>query len=148
MKHEGLALSLSELLSRPYFWIVWVLQEIALAKKAVMICGGTSISWNLFTRRRMVSSCPNLLPAHLPSTFQAAGSSNITALPPAVGFKKPAVRDIADILPLLDVATFCDVSDARDKVFALFGLLTGLEAYTLKPDYSETRKTFTLILRF
>lgn len=70
VRHEGLALSLSELLSRPYFWRVWVLQEIALARKAIMICGGTSISWSLFTGRSMVSSCPNLVPILSQPTFR------------------------------------------------------------------------------
>lgn len=75
-------------------------------------------------------------------------NSDLTALPPAIRFKKPAVRDIAEILPLLDVATFCDASDARDKVFALFGLLTGLEAYKLEADTAKRWTIFTWTSRF
>lgn len=62
----------------------------------------------------------------------------MTALPPALGFKTPVVRDIPQLLPLLDTSSFCDASDPRDKVYALLGFITGLEPLGFLPDYSET----------
>ncbi|KAK4206550.1 hypothetical protein QBC37DRAFT_243374, partial [Rhypophila decipiens] len=140
--------SLSSLLSRPYFWRVWVLQEVALAKDAVLICGCKTVSWGLITRRsKVVGYDAGLCPSHLVSKFNALqalvafhpqNNHYITSLPPALGFERPKVRDVGQLLNLLDIASFCDASDPRDKVYALLGLVTGLEPLGFLPDYTET----------
>ena len=147
LKRDHLEKALSVFLSRPYFWRVWVLQEIALAKQAILICGGKSIAWRVLAGRKLVDTHSNLRPAHLLSkpnilraleTFQSHHGGCLTSLPPALGFQNPTLRDVAQLLPLLEIASFCDASDPRDKVYALLGLVTGLEPLGFIPDYTET----------
>ncbi|KAK5651891.1 hypothetical protein OQA88_11550 [Cercophora sp. LCS_1] len=126
---------------------VLVLQEIALAKRAILMCGDVSVPWDAFAGRKAVESCTDLQPDHLSSSpgsmltlqaFSQAHGNYLTALPPTIGFRNPTVRDVGQLLPLRDIFSFCAASDPRGKVFALYGLVTGLEPSGLTPDYSDT----------
>jgi hypothetical protein len=41
--------ALRRLLARRYFSRVWVLQEVALARQAVLVCGSTTVPWSCLT---------------------------------------------------------------------------------------------------
>ncbi|KAK0707764.1 heterokaryon incompatibility protein-domain-containing protein [Lasiosphaeris hirsuta] len=86
--------AVTTLLGRPYFWRVWILQEIALARKATLVC-----------------------------------------VPLALSFVAPEFRSIEELPRLLDISSFCEATDPRDKVYALLGLATGTEGYGFLPDY-------------
>jgi hypothetical protein len=143
---------LAELLCRPYFWRVWVLQEIALASSALLICGEISIPWASFSRatlrRRLWSAGGGWKPLgnrlQVPHDRTTAmnllqnatvDTGRFSILPPSLALSGSKIRDINELLDILDLGSFCEASDPKDKVFALFGLVTGLEAYDLIPDY-------------
>ena len=140
------------LLCRPYFWRVWILQEIALARDAILICGETTLPWLLFVAwvARAVGRGDDSrelflarLPPHLTTDQVEAGKVvdlliETARLPPALGFGSRRLRGPDELLPLLDIGGFCDASDPRDKLFALYGMVTGLEAQGLVPDYAAT----------
>ncbi|KAK1761582.1 heterokaryon incompatibility protein-domain-containing protein, partial [Echria macrotheca] len=117
------------LLARPYFWRVWVLQEIALAKSAILLCGDVSIPWQDFAR----------LVQELPSFTEMA--LRINGIPLALSFVVRALRGVEELPRLLDLSSFCEATEPRDKVYALLGLATGTEGYGFFPDYDADLET-------
>ncbi|KAK2028746.1 heterokaryon incompatibility protein, partial [Colletotrichum zoysiae] len=101
-----LRLALQTLLKRRYFSRAWVLQEVALARKATLICGKFSMPWS--------------------------------ALPSVLQFRAPAYRDSSDLLQLLDLARHSHATDPRDKLFAVFGLVSCADADGIAPDYTKS----------
>ncbi|KAK0622520.1 heterokaryon incompatibility protein-domain-containing protein [Immersiella caudata] len=150
--------AVTDLLSRPYFWRVWVLQEIALARKATLVCGGTTIRWADFATR--VQGLPMfgriafkaLLtrpPPHITYGFCEPDAKwpvlrdepgQISGVPLALSFLAPEFRSIEDLPRLLDLSSFCEATDPRDQVYALLGLTAGTEGYGFFPDYSTDLK--------
>ncbi|KAK1854881.1 heterokaryon incompatibility protein [Colletotrichum chrysophilum] len=88
---------MSSLFQRRYFARVWILQEVALARKAMLICV-------------------------------------------VVNYRKPAFRNSSELLKVLDSARHSFASDPRDKVFAVFGLITCAESDGFSADYSKSTK--------
>ncbi|KAK0641445.1 heterokaryon incompatibility protein-domain-containing protein [Cercophora newfieldiana] len=119
---------LVSLWSRRYFSRVWVLQEVALARRAVLICGNTTIPWRC------------LLPQHLTSLGileqPGPGSPRSPDPPAAVHFDHRAFTIPERFLDLLDFASGCQATDLRDKVYSLLGLLPGGTIQGIDVDYS------------
>ncbi|KAK0719203.1 heterokaryon incompatibility protein-domain-containing protein [Lasiosphaeris hirsuta] len=150
----GKEAAVTALLASPYFWRVWVLQEIALARKATLICGDASIPWPNFAKQ--IRELPHfgkmafdaLLtrppPHHTYGGFGDQGARwatlrdearQISGVPLALSFEAPKFRSIEELPRLLDLSSFCEATDPRDKVYALLGLATGTEGYGFLPDY-------------
>ncbi|KAK6193662.1 hypothetical protein LQW54_012245 [Pestalotiopsis sp. IQ-011] len=108
----------TEMLSSRYFTRLWVLQEVALARKAILMCGEQSFPWNLV---RENAKC--------------AGSGY---LPPVFHFDHNAYSNPNQVINLLGLAKSCHAADPRDKVFALLGLLPSRRIGNLAADYSLT----------
>ncbi|KAK2765753.1 heterokaryon incompatibility protein [Colletotrichum kahawae] len=132
---QRLRKALSQLFKRRYFSRVWVLQEVALARRAILLCGKHSISWSLTEIQRLdriglleYSTSPGRRPI-LPG---------LDRLPPILEFRAPAFRDPSKLLQLLDITRGSQASDPRDKVFALLGLLTCPESDGLVADYTKS----------
>lgn len=114
---EGGKECLQELSERAYFHRTWIIQEVALALKAIATCGGTTVHW-----------------ADLCSAFRTYGIELnwITHFSvPAHHRRKPPnlfelLRDTRDSL----------CSDPRDKVFGVIGLVEDDEARLLPVDYA------------
>ena len=118
--------ALRGILARRYFSRLWVLQEVALARQAVLVCGSTTVPWSCFTlgnlrARRMLNELIGSVP-----------------LPPVIRFDAPRYKGPDDLPTLLDVARPCKASDPRDKVFALLGLIAGAQTEGLIADYTLT----------
>ncbi|KAK2003956.1 heterokaryon incompatibility protein [Colletotrichum falcatum] len=111
MPLQPLQLVLETFLERRYFSRAWVLQEVALARKATLICGEFSMPWSM-----------------LPSVLQ---------------FRAPAYRDSSDLLRLLDLARRSHATDPRDKLFAVFGLVSCADADGIMANYTKsTEETY------
>ncbi|KAF4339010.1 heterokaryon incompatibility het-6 [Fusarium beomiforme] len=95
----------------PYFSRIWVVQEIASAKQAVVLCVRQVMGWSFFHR-------------------------NLQWLPDKkwmLHFGSPRqVDDAHGFLTLLEDTRECDASDPRDKIFALLGLWKE----DMDPDYT------------
>ncbi|KAM0324789.1 hypothetical protein ACHAQA_007755 [Verticillium albo-atrum] len=109
-----------KMLERRYFSRVWVLQEVALAKQATLICGDHTMPWLSFAR----------------SMLRRAPEFTIPRLPAVLRFEKRTYRDWGSVLELLDFARETDASDARDKIYAVFGLVACAESEGLVADYT------------
>ncbi|KAL4885285.1 heterokaryon incompatibility protein-domain-containing protein [Aspergillus karnatakaensis] len=118
--------SLTNLLQRPYFSRLWVLQETLMAREVEMICGDLSARW---PKRSLGGIGPDL---EVPSWL-----SRDAKWFPFTG---------KDLLNVLIDASQYQCADPRDKVFAVLGLMG--EKY-IKPDYRlPTESVYTGIASY
>ncbi|KAF4951189.1 hypothetical protein FGADI_7680 [Fusarium gaditjirri] len=100
-----------EILSRnSYFSRIWVVQEIASAKQALVLCARKAMHWSLFHSTLKDSSSRWM--RHFGSPRQ--------------------IDDANEFLTLLGDTRDCNASDPRDKIFALLGLWK----QPVEPDYT------------
>ncbi|RYP27167.1 hypothetical protein DL768_011319 [Monosporascus sp. mg162] len=121
-KHRSGSLFIAEkqLFSRRYFHRAWVIQEVALARSAILICGEKQLSWSSFRRW-----CLLLEPTH---------GQNMR-IPPLLHFDHRTYASPNQLLRLLDLARDFMAADPRDKVYAILGLIIDADTYNLDVDY-------------
>ncbi|KAG5820000.1 hypothetical protein H9Q74_009148 [Fusarium xylarioides] len=101
-----------EILSdNPYFSRIWVVQEIASAKQALVLYHRQAMCWSFFHRNLQGLSSKRWM-RHFGSPRQ--------------------IDDARGFLTLLEDTRNCNASDPRDKIFALLGLWKKL----VEPDYT------------
>jgi hypothetical protein len=115
------------LLRRPWFKRVWILQEIANAKKASILCGTKSIRAHTFALapsligvkpQRHCRAVLDIMPGHLRE--ETWWSEN---------------RDLYNLLLKFSES---EASDPRDKVYALLGISSDArDTGRLRPDYTK-----------
>jgi hypothetical protein len=158
--------SMSAVSDRSWFQRIWTLQEIVLARKAVVICGARSISWDSlalladtitegdasagfteypgdsFQRVRVVSALRSLLKI---GPRKAALSYR---LPKEHPFGSMTVRlPPSDTLPILGIAShyflasLLETAKSQDKVYGLYAILQQYGVKLPAPDYSKASST-------
>lgn len=145
--HIDLIESMVKLLERPWWQRVWVLQEVILAKNVILSCGPQSIEWTafqaiLYTFIRQAKRSRIYQSSRLSHDFRE-GKAQAILLARAQQTAAFFFLQSASLLPqkgqnfdmanLLSLTSTFDATDARDKVFALIGLL---------PDDSPERMSF------
>lgn len=114
-----------DLLNRPWFDRLWVMQEIQLAsKRSIVQCGLDSIGWPLFQRAVLCLRYQGNLPRHV--------SSRLSKL---VGLLSSARN--CDFLRLLVKAQARLCSEPRDKVYGILGLTPPRMRSLIHPTYTE-----------
>jgi len=126
--------SLAELYRRSWFTRIWVVQELAVAKPATVLCGGRRVPWAYFA------------PAAV--CLQTAASIHYWDVRLRFDFDRFSCMDTChtqfenDTPPgLLDIlsATRSHFSmDPRDKIFGVLGLASDADALLSNPDYSKS----------
>lgn len=101
---------LDSFFARPYFWRVWVVQEVALSNSITMMCGDTAVQWTKFMTHE-----------HLQRIYT---SSYVETFPTILRLDQRYLRSSATILDALLLGRSCNASDPRDKVFGLLGLVS------------------------
>lgn len=111
------------LFDRPYWSRIWVIQEVLLSKKAIVVLGETSIPLQSLLKGRLV---------------EPDGSEREYSQPPwlRLGRSLP-IRDFHGLSTLLTETSTCLATDPRDMVFALLGLVQGAHLEGLAADYSK-----------
>ena len=132
----------SRLITRPWFTRLWIIQEFALPKDAVMLCGKRPFSYD------NIPTTVNLMHKHGLAEYDRPfgdgyalrkraikSSQKISTLAVA----RLAVRDgdKIDLLRLLRLVRGCDVTDSRDIVYGLLGIATDAADLNIDIDYSE-----------
>ena len=134
--------ALNNLLSRPYFHRLWVVQEVAFATRAVVHCGGDSIDWTEFSdtvietwRSHRAEHGEQASRLRLPLTVQSAIFKPLDhAQAPTSGCTLLELASAID-----DAALQC--SDERDKIFAILALThDNSSAWPVRPDYNLSVK--------
>ena len=118
-------IALSRIFSRPYFRRSWIIQEVALARRAAVHCGPYVIDWDF------------LATASSYQMAQATDAENVHDAHDAVA----AITELNrhdhgrgnNLVDALFMSYHFNCTDPRDKVFAMLGLA---QTPGLKPDYN------------
>ncbi|KAK4464742.1 heterokaryon incompatibility protein-domain-containing protein [Cladorrhinum samala] len=123
---ESISRAMLSLFRRRYFSRVWILQEVALAREGVVVCGRYEASWE-----------------HLRDNATSMASSFVQEwrsfpLPRVVTLAPRKFRDSSSLLDLLDNARDSHATDPRDKIFAVFGMIQCAPTLGFIADYNSS----------
>lgn len=119
-------MALEELLARPWFRRVWILQEVASARSAVVVCGAKHVSARTFAQ----------MPALLGIEKVDSHVQAVLDIMPGPLRQKSWWTSNRDLKTLLRKFRSSQAGDPRDRIYALLGISS--DAYTGKvipPDY-------------
>ncbi|OAL49078.1 HET-domain-containing protein [Pyrenochaeta sp. DS3sAY3a] len=102
---------LADLMARPWFTRIWILQEVAYAKRAIICCGNESVSARIFTL------ASRLLNFRVNSHCQA-----VLDIMTGLSRKTSWWNSRRDLYTLLFKFQYSKASDPRDMIFALLGM--------------------------
>lgn len=124
---------LISLLHRPWFRRIWIVQEVAVSRKATVTCGRHSMDWDGF--HISISTMAYLL-SGLGSEFNLEVVPLVASFPAAIEASRKSVTDSEKktLLTLLIDHHLFEAKDPRDKIYALFGIAadTSLEGLDIK----------------
>ncbi|KAK8117898.1 HET-domain-containing protein [Apiospora kogelbergensis] len=122
---DTLRCALMDLLERPWFRRVWIIQEVANARAAIVHCGFKSVS------SRILTACPSML--HVAASSQCQAILDIMPGPSRRDSWWSRGRDLNTLL-----IRFSDTKATRehDKIFALLGLCPEANA-KISVDYNK-----------
>jgi hypothetical protein len=107
------------LFARRYFSRLWILQELALAKHAVILCGDSSLAWDHFANyNRLMNEFHEM---EVYSIFM---------------FERSLYLSPNKELLLLDHGRKANATDPRDKIYGLLGLLPAERLGSIVADYT------------
>ncbi|KAF7524140.1 hypothetical protein G7054_g11523 [Neopestalotiopsis clavispora] len=113
--------------TRKYFTRLWILQEIALAKRAILLCGNSFYDW------KNITDCFSGTPEMEQHQHHAVLRFDHSL------FTKPNLE-----LFVLDCGKPASAKDPRDKVYGLLGLLPARRIGTVIADYTiSTQQLYT-----
>ncbi|KAI0864887.1 heterokaryon incompatibility protein-domain-containing protein [Xylaria cubensis] len=129
-----------QLINRPWFTRCWVLQEVCLPREALVLCGMSSLSWDFFYPGIMLILV--LGEGGLrgrPEKLQRRNLVLAMSLRGKLHYSGSSVEmQHIDLLWILWKVRDLDVTDPRDKVYSVLGLIDPEEAQMegLDPDYT------------
>ena len=121
--------ALDSLFWRPWFSRVWVIQEVTVARGAIVLCGSNHCQWS-----------------HLVTTAKYIQDHSLTAITRVDPYRVIKFAELGQrfrdgpphlLLELLSQARDSYSTDDRDKVYALLGIAADAEYSLLKPDYNK-----------
>jgi hypothetical protein len=144
---HGFGLALNKILQRTWWKRIWVVQEFAVSKDVVFLCGDTTVGWEFFSRaldtiakyRRVIMEKANTLSANdyrrlMNKLALIAGASRLFQI-------RSAYQEewrMFSMWELLALKRFgMQASDSRDIVYALTGVAKDADGQHLYPDYTK-----------
>ncbi|KAG0649375.1 Heterokaryon incompatibility protein [Hyphodiscus hymeniophilus] len=138
--------ALAHLLNRPWFTRTWVIQEVALATYADIVCGDAVLTWDVL--ETVMVGLNDLGFDGLVYTTTATDSTEPVLMKGAPGhdallglaFLRTLVK-AGKPRPILRVmATFQDslTTEPNDKIYAVLGLATDVDYPVFYPDYTKS----------
>jgi hypothetical protein len=138
---------ISDLINRPYFGRLWVLQEAVLARRRTFLCGPHPFRWNDFQqltfhleRQRLRSFILSFRRAPCIDAFDFFSDVDVCDL--------SALGSYRDLDRLRDILMIRSCSGSRDKVMAVLGLLSADQQQQVKADAPLPKQyaTFTSLV--
>lgn len=137
---------MQDIFSRPWFTRLWTLQEIALAQKAVVMCGKHTIDWDYMVlglgciAYKQVDNPYVLTERELNARIGAYRRLRL-----AVQLKRGNAVEYWDsneeieltLLDLLNISRQKEATERMDKVYAILGVCSALGFIVPEPDYSK-----------
>lgn len=149
LRSPRLLAAIESFLSRPSWYRVWIVQEIALAQNGLVLCGAKCVSLDaLDAALATIFFCKNGDFARGHSRWRNFGSGLNNSLFRVRGLVARRQRERnqkADLLEFLlsdfmaaPSRPFYMASDPRDMIFGLLGVAADTECLGLRPDYTQT----------
>ncbi|EJT73604.1 hypothetical protein GGTG_07460 [Gaeumannomyces tritici R3-111a-1] len=121
--------ALMTVLRRPWFGRVWVIQEVALAKKATIMCGRASTPTSSF------ALMPSLLGVEAPKQARAL----LDVMPSPVRKEERSWwKEKRDLFTVLRKFGNCSSTKPHDRIYALLGI--SADPHAIKPRYEATEQ--------
>jgi hypothetical protein len=135
--------TLIQLLSRPYWTRVWIIQELAAASSITIFCGRHKLSWEIFSNDSYTES--------VAVVDKTTNNELETKFQKICQFRMDKVnREPIRLLDALHRSQFTLSTDPRDKLYALLGLAFDSDRFIPEPNYhlskEETYTDFSLAL--
>lgn len=124
VSHRQLKSAVRSLFDRRWFSRLWVIQEVARSRSALVICGSVAVSWDCFVRWPYRDTQP-LGPGGLPGILRYPS-----------GFTPSSGGD--SLLQALHDNSGAEATDPRDKIFGILGLMDDSSPYLGMVDYRST----------
>lgn len=115
---------LSWILSLSWFTRVWVLQEMAVCKRSVVMLGAETLDWRSLSFGNIYSL--GLNPVNMEKDF-----------PRALQLSHNDRKPIKDLASLLTIARSCSSTDKRDRIYALLAIFKNKENISISVDYNK-----------
>jgi hypothetical protein len=135
--------ALNKLLSRPYWTRVWIIQELAAASSIIILCGRHRLLWEIFS-----NDSHNEFAAVADKTSSDELETRFWKI---CEFRNDKLTGILISLPnALYRSQSASLTDARDKLYALLGLVFDGDRFIPQLNYNlsieETYTDFSLAL--
>lgn len=129
--------SLVKMLDRPWFRRTWIIQEAASAKRAYVLCGNATITWEVLADVYLKFG-DSFLPIDQPGGDHARQAlESIIAIETTRRSQSGPLS--MSLLQILISTSYGGCSDERDRIFAVMGLAKGWSGKnTHWPDYHES----------
>ena len=131
----GLRKAMLALFCRKYFTRLWIVQEVAQASQIEMICGSLSMPFETMIaglQQLTTDFAISLLDSEVADSIESAAAAGSVFFPPSVGLRTLKIMHQfrteyteekgINIARLLATTRHCQVTDPRDRVFALLSL--------------------------
>jgi hypothetical protein len=119
---ERRQVALRKLFAKRWVSRVWVIQEVALAQKLVMVTGN--------------ASCP--MDANLMSRIRGRAKISGLQVPGPLAWDPLVSAPTRDLLTMLHMTRNCSSTDPRDKIYGLLGLVGERLQSLIQVDYSQS----------
>ncbi|KAI1283441.1 heterokaryon incompatibility protein-domain-containing protein [Xylaria sp. FL0933] len=135
-------LALARLIGNEYFNRLWVVQEIASARKIQVLCGDQSIRWDDLTFVLIFMGNPEMLRSLQRTEDMGVVACDQDSLRHAntiLNTKSSVSRGVSSSLAFV-LCNFRSLKckDPRDKVFGILGLVRNTDHPLIHPDYNKT----------
>jgi hypothetical protein len=141
--------AIGSVLNRPNWYRAWIVQEIALARNGLVLCGDERVSLDAFDAAlATIFFCKNgdFARGHLQwRNFGAGLNNNLFRLRGLVARRQRGRKQKTSLLEFLlsdflaaPGRPFYMASDPRDIIFGLLGVAADTECLGLRPDYTQT----------
>lgn len=135
--------ALKHLMERSWFSRIWVVQEVALAKSAEVMCGEKTLTWETFSGA-IEEADQEELGGLMLSGEEEKDTLTTSIIPRGWGCVRNIIGARNTVLKkkLLTMAETADIfiphqsTDPRDKIFALLGIVSDATDSAWEPDYS------------
>jgi hypothetical protein len=122
--------ALMQLLSRPYWTRMWIIQELAAASSIVILCGCHQLSWEVFSNAGLIAAVDKTTGNEPKTRFQQINKFRVDKLR----------RNPISLLEALYRSQSALSTDPKDKLYALLGLVFDGDTFILEPNYALSKE--------
>ncbi|KAK7409673.1 hypothetical protein QQX98_008116 [Neonectria punicea] len=141
---DSLTYGILDIMQRDYWHRIWIIQEVSLARNAIVLCGAKNVSLDIFdaTFEAVLQCCGmRMLSPEINDFAELLSGVFYEDIPLPTRYRHRHQREVslASVLVQTTVAPnrpFYSATDPRDICFGLLGVITNVEQLGLSIDYN------------